>query len=159
MKLKTSAQKIQEIFTKNKLEFQVIELSHSTRTAQDAANALSCEIAQIVKSLIFYENISKNPILILASGINKVSEKIIEKEIGAKISKADAQFVRQVTGFAIGGVPPLGHIQKIKTYIDNELFKWEDLWAAAGTPNAVFKLKAQDLVHLTSGKVITINSK
>ncbi len=113
MKLKTSAQKIQEIFTKNKLEFQVIELSHSTRTAQDAANALSCEIAQIVKSLIFYENLSKNPILILASGINKVSEKIIEKEIGAKISKADAQFVRQVTGFAIGGVPPLGHIQKI----------------------------------------------
>ena len=75
MKLKTSAQKIQEIFTKNKLEFQVIELNNSTRTAQDAANALSCEIAQIVKSLIFYENISHNPILILASGINKVNEK------------------------------------------------------------------------------------
>ena len=94
--------------------------------------------------------------MVLASGVNRVNEKVIQQEIGVKITKADAKFVREVTGFAIGGIPPLGHLQSLDTYIDQDLFAWEELWAAAGTPNAVFKLKSGDLMQLTKGKAIKI---
>ena len=156
MPLSPSAQKIQEILARTGANFQVIELSASTRTAQDAARALGCEVAQIVKSLIFVKKDTNKPILILASGTNRVNEKTIEKEIGTKIVKADADFVREMTGFAIGGIPPVGHAQGIDTYIDQDLFAWEELWAAAGTPNAVFRLRSSDLMQLTAGKVLTI---
>ena len=93
----------------------------------------------------------------MASGINRVNEKTIEKHVGEKIEKADADFARQTTGFAIGGIPPVGHIQTIETFIDEDLLALDELWAAAGTPNAVFNLKTIDLQSLTNGKIISIH--
>lgn len=154
--LSRSAQLIQNILAKRGIKFKVIELSASTRTAQDAANTIGCSIGQIVKSLIFKIKDTNEPILILASGPNRVSEEKIETQLGQKITKADAEFTREVTGFAIGGIPPLGHKQKILTFIDQDLLKFDALWAAAGTPNAVFNLNPSDLKMLTDGTIIAI---
>lgn len=154
--LSKSAQSVQDALAKKGVKFKVVELSASTRTAQEAADTIGCEVAQIIKSLIFKTKDSHKPILVLASGVNRVNEKSIEKFAGEKITKADADFTREKTGFAIGGVPPLGHIQNIETFIDEDLLKYEILWAAAGTPNAVFDLHSAELVALTHGKVISI---
>lgn len=154
--LSKSAQTIQEALTQKGLDLKVVELPSSTRTAADAAQTIGCEIAQIVKSLIFKTATTNKAILVLASGPNRVNEKTIEKEIGEKIVKADADFVREVTGFAIGGVPPMGHKQPVQTLIDQDLLKYQELWAAAGTPNAVFRLYSKDIENLTGGKVLSI---
>ena len=119
----------------------------------DAAQSISCDVAQIVKSLIFQGKESHKPILVLASGVN---EKAIETFVGEKKSKADADFTREVTGFAIGGIPPVGHKQKMEVYIDEDLLKHEVIWAAAGTPFAVFSLKSCELVRITNGKIVRI---
>jgi Cys-tRNA(Pro) deacylase len=156
MSLSPSAKKIQEILNNHGSTFEVIELNESARTADQAAQALGCHVSQIVKSLVFVAKGSGEPILVLASGSNRVNEKTIEKLRGQKIAKGDAAFVREVTGFAIGGIPPLGHKQKIETYIDEDLLKFDELWAAAGTPHAVFKLKSDDLKTLTSGHIVPI---
>jgi len=157
--LSRSAQVVQEALVKKGLNFSVVELSASTRTAEDAAAAVGCEVAQIIKSLIFRTKNSQKPLLILASGINRVNEKAIEAELGEKLLKADADFTREVTGFAIGGIPPVGHKQAIQTIIDEDLLKHQECWAAAGTPNAVFKLNSSDLVTLTGGKILSITGK
>lgn len=155
--LTKSAQSVQEALANKGLDCKVIVLSESTRTASDAAMALGCDVAQIVKSLIFKTKASEKPVLILASGPNRVDEKIIESHVGEKITKADADFTREVTGFAIGGIPPVGHKQIIDhIFIDEDLLKYENVWAAAGTPHAVFNLPSKDLVALTAGKVISI---
>lgn len=155
--LSKSAQSVQDVLSQKGLTFNVMELASSTRTANDAAATIGCEEAQIVKSLLFSSAKTNQPVLILASGINRVNEKTIEKLVGEKIVKADADFTREVTGFAIGGVPPVGHKQIIKhIFIDEDLLKFEKLWAAAGTPNAVFSLGSVDIVNLTGGKVIAI---
>lgn len=153
--LSRSAQSVQDALAKKGLQFKVVELPASTRTANDAAATIGCEVAQIVKSLIFQTETHK-PILVLASGINRVNEKTIEAQVGEKITKADADFTRAVTGFAIGGIPPVGHKQKILTFVDEDLLKYQELWAAAGTPNAVFNLNSVDLQNLTDGKIISI---
>lgn len=150
------AQIVQDAFAKKGLAIKVMELAASTRTANEAALTIGCEVAQIVKSLIFKRRESHKPILVLASGINRVNEKTIEKIVGEKIVKADADFAKEVTGFTIGGVPPMGHKQIIDTIIDEDLLIFDELWAAAGTPYAVFKIFSKDLVALTSGKVISI---
>ena len=155
--LSKSAQSVQDALSQKGLVFEVVELSSSTRTANDAAATIGCEVAQIIKSLLFRSENTNQPVLILASGINRVNEKTIEKLISEKIIKADADFTREITGFAIGGVPPVGHKQKIdKIFIDEDLLKYEKLWAAAGTPNAVFSLPSSDLESLTCGKIVTI---
>jgi prolyl-tRNA editing enzyme YbaK/EbsC (Cys-tRNA(Pro) deacylase) len=154
--LSKSAQTIQEALTQKGLDLKVVELPSSTRTAADAAQTIGCEIAQIIKSLIFKTATTNKAILILASGPNRVNEKTVEKEIGEKIVKADADFVREVTGFAIGGIPPMGHKQPVQTLIDQDLLKYQELWAAAGTPNAVFRLYSKDIENLTGGKIISI---
>ncbi len=155
--LSKSAQSVQDILCHKGLPLTVIELAASTRTAQDAAQAIGCNVAQIVKSLIFRTKETHRPILVLASGPNRVDEKIIEQQVGEKITKADADFTREVTGFAIGGIPPIGHKQHIDTYIDEDLLKYDEVWAAAGTPNAVFSLPSKELAALTGGKIIKIN--
>lgn len=155
--LSKSAQAVQNVLAQKGLQFKVVELSASTRTAQEAAQTIGCEVAQIVKSLVFYTKQTNKPILILASGINRVNEKMIEEVIGEKIARADADFVREVTGFAIGGIPPIGHKQKLDTFIDKALLNYKELWAAAGTPNAVFKLESSDLESLTGGKIIAVH--
>ncbi|HEX4045349.1 MAG TPA: YbaK/EbsC family protein [Gammaproteobacteria bacterium] len=155
--LSKSAKVVQEALLKKGMAFEVIELSASTHAAKDAALALGCTVAQIVKSLLFRSEKTNQPILILASGINRINEIIIENIIGEKIVKADADFTRNITGFAIGGVPPVGHVQTIKyIFIDKDLLKFDTLWAAAGTPNAVFSLNSSDLLNLTNGKMIAI---
>jgi len=156
--LSNSAQRIQEALERLKLNLQVVELPETTRTAQDAAQAIGCSVGQIAKSLIFKTIITERPVLVIASGSNLVDEKLLGKMVGEKIIKADADFVRQHTGFSIGGVPPIGHIEKIDTYIDQDLLTHEEIWAAAGTPNAVFRILSGTLVKLSLGKVVPVNS-
>lgn len=155
--LAKSAESVQAALRQKGLACKVIVLSDSTRTAQDAASAIGCDVMQIVKSLIFKTKKTHQPVLILASGANRVSEKIIESYVGEKIMKADADFVRDITGFAIGGIPPIGHKQKIDLiFIDEDLLKFDSLWAAAGTPNTVFNLQGTDLLEMTNGRVVSI---
>ncbi|MGB9639637.1 MAG: YbaK/EbsC family protein [Anaerolineales bacterium] len=154
--LSPSALKVQRALHERGFMMEVIELPTSTRTAMEAAQAVGCDVAQIVKSLIFKAKHSEKPILVIASGANRVNEKAIEDLIGEPLGKADADFVRQQTGFVIGGVPPLGHTQPIRTFIDQDLFLFNEIWAAAGTPNAVFKLSPQSLLEMTNGEVIKI---
>ncbi len=157
MTLSKSAEIVQRSLIEKGLEFSVIELAASTRTANDAATNIGCQVGQIVKSLLFCTKDTLKPILILASGINRVSEEAIQRYVGEKIVKADADFTRAITGFAIGGIPPIGHKTPIShVYIDEDLLQYETIWAAAGTPNAVFKLPAKELQRLSSGKVVSI---
>lgn len=157
--LSKSATLIQKWLEEKGMVFEVIELAASTRTAQEAANTIGCELGQIVKSLLFRTLKTNQPVLVLASGINRVDEKIIKKWVGEKITKADADFTREKTGFAIGGVPPIGHKQKIPfIFIDEDLLQHKKLWAAAGTPNAVFSLKSNEIECLTQGKIVAIKS-
>jgi prolyl-tRNA editing enzyme YbaK/EbsC (Cys-tRNA(Pro) deacylase) len=135
---------------------QVVELPDSTRTAAEAAQAVGCQVGQIVKSLIFRAKRSERPILVVASGSNRVDERAIEALIGEPLGKADADFVRQHTGFAIGGVPPVGHTEPVETFVDEDLLQYSEIWAAAGTPNAVFRLAPPDLVRMTGGQVVKI---
>lgn len=155
--LSKSAQLVQNALSDKELSFGVRELSSSARTAKEAADALSCDVAQIVKSLIFRTDLTSQPILVLASGSNRVNEAAIEKLMGEKIAKADANFTRDVTGFAIGGIPPAGHKNRIThIFIDEDLMQYEKIWAAAGTPHAVFPLDPDGLIKLTEGKVVAI---
>ncbi|GMV32458.1 MAG: prolyl-tRNA editing protein [Chloroflexi bacterium] len=154
--LSPSAQKIQNLLKELGYGYVVIEHAESTRTAQEAADRAGCELGQIVKSLIFKGKTSGKPILVLASGPNRVNEKRIEEYAGEPIGKADADFVRAVTGFAIGGVPPIGHAQQMETYLDQDFFNYQTIWAAAGTPNAIFELKTDDLQKMTGGKAVSI---
>jgi len=155
-KLQSSAQKVQEALTALGLPCQVVELPASTRTAQDAAQAIGCTLGQIVKSLVFRGTRTGKPILVLASGVNRVSEKRLSEWAAEPIGKADADFVRRHTGFAIGGVPPVGHPAPVETYIDEDLFQYDEIWAAAGTPCAVFRLTPKDLGKMGQGSVVNI---
>jgi len=154
--LKKSAEKVQTVLNEFGLELNVLELNDSTRTAEEAAKTIGCTVSQIAKSLIFKGKNSCSPILIIASGTNRVNEKVIKEHIGEKLAKADADFVLEHTGYAIGGIPPIGHKDTIITFIDEDLMEYDEIWAAAGTPNAVFKLTPAILVEITKGKVISI---
>jgi prolyl-tRNA editing enzyme YbaK/EbsC (Cys-tRNA(Pro) deacylase) len=158
MMLSSSAQSIQKFLSSKGIETTVVELAASTRTADEAARAIGCMTAQITKSLIFRTKMTKKPILVLASGVNRVQEKLLVPYVKEEIEKADADFVRSVTGFAIGGIPPIGHAQPIQTFIDADLLQYDILWAAAGTPHAVFKLTPDQLLQLTKGQVIQIKT-
>ena len=137
-------------------DFEVVEFPATTRTAADAAKAIGCSVAQIAKSIVFRAARSGKPVLVIASGANRVNEARVAELIGEPVEKADADFVREATGFAIGGVPPVAHAQPIRTLIDEDLLKLGEVWAAAGTPNSVFRLEAQRLVAMTSGTVEAI---
>ena len=135
--------------------FTVLEFEASTRTAEDAAAAVGCTVAQIAKSLVF-RSASGRSVLVIASGANRVDEKKAAALIGERIARADADFVREATGFAIGGVPPVGHATQPIVLIDEALMGFDAIWAAAGTPNAVFRLTPADLVALTQGTIASI---
>jgi prolyl-tRNA editing enzyme YbaK/EbsC (Cys-tRNA(Pro) deacylase) len=154
--LSASAKKVQRALHEQGFSLQVVELPDSTRTAVEAANAIGCKVEQIVKSLIFKAKRSEKPVLVIASGGNRVDERRIETLIGEPLGKANANFVRQSTGFAIGGVPPVGHDQEIITFIDRDLLQYDEVWAAAGTPHAVFRLSPHDLERMTGGSVIDV---
>jgi len=154
--LSPSAQKIQDLLNSLGYNYSVIEHAESTRTAQEAADRAGCELGQIMKSLIFKGKITGKPILVLTSGANRVDEKHISEYAGESIGRADADFVRAVTGFAIGGVPPVGHNQKMETYLDEDFLQYETIWAAAGTPNAIFELPTKTLQQITNAKVVRV---
>jgi prolyl-tRNA editing enzyme YbaK/EbsC (Cys-tRNA(Pro) deacylase) len=156
MELSPSAQKVQDALNAFGVQLQVLELPASTRTSVEAAQAIGCKVEQIAKSVIFRSSITGRPVLVIASGPNRVNEKKIGELLGEPIGKADADFVRQRTGFVIGGVPPAGHIEPLVTFVDEDLLKLDEIWAAAGTPNAVFRLTPPDLVRITAGRVINI---
>jgi prolyl-tRNA editing enzyme YbaK/EbsC (Cys-tRNA(Pro) deacylase) len=155
--LSAGARKVQEILAAKGLDCKVVEMPATTRTAQEAATAIGCTLQQIAKSLVFKTRQTGRPILVIASGKNRVNEKRLAEIIGEPLDKADADFVRQCTGFAIGGVPPVAHSQPIQTLIDQDLLTLDEIWAAAGTPHAVFALTPADLVKVTGGTCIQVS--
>lgn len=155
--LKASAQRVQDAIHIRGFTNQVIELTDSTRSAAEAAAAVGCDVAQIAKSLIFQGKTTGEAILVIASGANRVNEKTVAKLLGQKLRRPNADFVREQTGFAIGGVPPLGHEKALKTLIDEDLLALELIYAAAGHPFALFALTPAELVEMTDGEVTTIH--
>lgn len=152
-----TAQKVADAAEALGLNITIKEFEAGTRTAQDAANAIGCTVAQIVKSLLFVVN--GQPTMALVSGNNRLDEKKLAALCGVgrkKVKRANADIARDATGFAIGGVPPFGHKTQLPTYIDEDLLQFKIIWAAAGTPNAVFSIKPQELVQGTQGEVANL---
>lgn len=154
--LSPSPQKVQEALKTLGFMNQVVELQVTTRTSTDAAQAVGCTVEQIAKSIVFKGKQTQKPILVIASGPNRVNEKKIGELISEPLGKADAEYVRKHTGFVIGGVPPIGHLEKVEIFIDEDLLQYEEIWAAAGSPNAVFKLTPSQLLQMTGGRVVPI---
>jgi prolyl-tRNA editing enzyme YbaK/EbsC (Cys-tRNA(Pro) deacylase) len=136
-------------------DFQVLEFEASTRTSEDADAAIGCTVAEIAKSLIF-RVADGRPVLVIASGANRVDEKKVRALLGQKIERADADFVRATTGYAIGGVPPVAHATPSIVLIDADLERFPRVWAAGGTSNAVFRITPADLIRLTGGRVAEV---
>ena len=135
---------------------EVREMPESTRTATDAAAAVGCAVAQIVKSLVFRSVVSDEPVLVLVSGADRVDEALLAQVVGEAVEQATGKFVRERTGYAIGGVPPVGHAQPVVTYLDEHLLDHALVWAAAGTPRAVFCIAPAELVRITSARVVAV---
>ncbi|MGD8778297.1 MAG: YbaK/EbsC family protein [Ignavibacteria bacterium] len=155
MELSKHSKKVQKYLNKFNLDLEVVELPNSTRTAEEAANAIGCKVGQIIKSLIFKNG--KNPVLILVSGDNKLNVEKFEKEFSISLEKADAKFVKEKTGFSIGGVPPAGHKEQLETFIDEDLLQYDEIWAAAGMPFSVFRIESSNIQKITGGKIIKIS--
>lgn len=158
LELSRSAQKVQDALLNLGMACIVMELPGSTRTVAEAAQAVGCQVGQIVKSLVFIGKESRRAVLVVASGSNRVDEIMLGRLLGEPIQKADADFVRDQTGYAIGGVPPVGLDSAVKTFIDVDLLAYQKVWAAAGTPHAVFELDPRMLERMTGGSVVTIHS-
>jgi len=141
----------------NNLDFKIHDFDEFTHTAIQAATALKCDVSQIAKSLIF-KSASGKPILIIASGSNRVDTSKIAKLFGETIDKADADFVKEQTGYTIGGIPPFAFPGKITTFIDEDLLKFNTIWAAAGTNNSVFSLTPDNLIKISQGQVADIRT-
>ncbi len=156
--LKESSKRLQDKIRTLGFRIEVKQMTKSTRTAVQAAEALGCATAQIVKSLLFRGKRSGRPYLALVSGSNRVDLQRLEKIVGEPVKMADPEFVRRVTGFAIGGVPPAGHRQSVPTFIDEDLLQHRILWAAAGTPDSMFAIGAPDLISLTGGQTVELKS-
>ena len=156
--LSPSSQKVQDVLKSLGYDCMVQESAVTSRTASDAAKLVGCDVGQIVKSLIFKGADSSKPILVLTSGANRVDESLIASYAGEIILRADPEFVRATTGFAIGGVPPVGHAVEMDTYLDEDLTQYSEIWAAAGTPNSLFKLTPEELKKMTGGKVARVKT-
>ena len=135
--------------------FTVVEFDESTHTAQEAADAIGCQLAQIAKSILF-RSAGGKPVLVIASGTNRVDEKKIRALLGEKIERASPDFVKEATGFEVGGVPPLGHASACVAYLDEELKAYPTLWAAGGTPNAVFEIGFGQLAEMSGATVADV---
>ena len=154
--LPESAKRVQAALDRSGLAFRVVEMPASTRTAKEAAAAVGCSVAQIAKSIIFRGAASGRPILVVTSGTNRVNEQTMAALAGEPLEKASPDFVRESTGYAIGGVPPAGFPAPITTWIDQDLLQFDQIWAAAGTPFAVFGLDPRHLPELTGGTVARV---
>lgn len=154
--LPASAQKVQDAALALGLDITVMEMAASTRTAEDAAEACECEVAQIVKSLLFRGADTGKPYMALVSGTNRLNEEGISAILGEPLVRPDAAYVREVTGYAIGGVPPFGHASEITVIMDEELLRFDTVWAAAGTPRAVFAVSPVALAAAVSAQTIEV---
>lgn len=151
--LHPTAQRVADHAREIGLDLQVHEFQATTRTAEDAANAIGCQVGQIVKSLLF--TVDGQPTMTLVSGANQLDEKKLAGLCGVgrkKVRRADADMVREITGFAIGGVPPFGHRTRLRTFVDEDFFGFDTIWAAAGTANAVFPIAPEELARITDGE-------
>ena len=155
--LTSNAKRVQDVLCDKGVDCEVKAFPASTRTARDAAEAIGCQLGQIAKSILFKAGVNEDAVLVIASGAIRINEKKIQNLVGQPVKKADAKFVREKTGFAIGGVPPVGHIEKPVIIIDETLNGFDTIWAAAGTPNAVFKLTFEQLKKITNGIVGTVD--
>jgi prolyl-tRNA editing enzyme YbaK/EbsC (Cys-tRNA(Pro) deacylase) len=135
--------------------FSVVEFDESTHTAQEAADAIGCQLAQIAKSILF-RSASGKPVLVITSGMNRVDEKKVKALLGEKIERASPEFVKEMTGFEVGGVPPLGHANPCVVYLDEDLKAYPTLWAAGGTPNAVFEIGFAQLTEMSGAMVADV---
>lgn len=155
--LPSSAQRFADAAAALGLSIDIVLFDHSTRTAEEAAEAIGCKVGQIVKSLVF--TVKGQPVMALISGANQLDTRKLSSlfEVGRKqVDRADADTVRAATGYAIGGVPPFGHATPMPIYIDRDLALYDVIWAAAGTPNAVFAILPDDLVRATNGKLASL---
>jgi prolyl-tRNA editing enzyme YbaK/EbsC (Cys-tRNA(Pro) deacylase) len=154
--IRSSAERVRQALIALGHAPDIREFGETTRTSADAAAAIGCTVGQIAKSVVFRAAGSNRAVLIIASGANRVNEKLVADALGERIVKADAAFVRDKTGFAIGGVAPVGHTEAPVVIIDADLLQYAEIWAAAGTPNAVFRLTPAALVAMTGGRVIAV---
>jgi Cys-tRNA(Pro) deacylase len=144
---------LNKILVKNNLQTQT--LPQSTGTAEEAAQALDCQLDQIAKSICFWAD--DQPLLVIASGVNRINEQTVAKLLGVgEVSIMDPDEVQKETGYAVGGVPPFGHQKEIKTLIDKDLMQFDKIWAAAGSPHSVFDITPKKLKKITSGQVVKI---
>jgi prolyl-tRNA editing enzyme YbaK/EbsC (Cys-tRNA(Pro) deacylase) len=154
--LEPSARIVQQALRDGGFANEVVELADSARTSAEAAAALGCDAAQIAKSLVFRAERSGRAVLVVASGTSRVDEKKLAAVLGEGVGRAHPDFVRAETGFAIGGIPPLGHVRPLTTFVDERLLRLDRIWAAAGHPHAVFALTPAELVEMTGGRVVDV---
>jgi prolyl-tRNA editing enzyme YbaK/EbsC (Cys-tRNA(Pro) deacylase) len=158
-RLSKSAQRVQDFLSKQGDDFDVKELDSSTRTAVDAAGSIGCTVGQIAKSLIFRDRTTGAPVLVVASGVNRVDAAKVRVAASLDLCRADGNFVKDRTGFAIGGIPPVAHATPLRTVLDQDLRQFAEIWAAAGTPHAVFRLTPDRLGALTGGQWIDLREE
>ena len=154
--LSASAQRVQDALAALGLDCGITEHAASARTAQEAADLLGCTVGQIAKSLVFRAVESGDPVLVIASGANRVSEAKVGALLGGAIGRAKPDFVREVTGYAIGGIPPVGHARAIRTFVDQDLLAFDRVYAAGGTPNALFPILPADLLRVCGGQAADV---
>jgi prolyl-tRNA editing enzyme YbaK/EbsC (Cys-tRNA(Pro) deacylase) len=155
--LSPTAQRVQDALNTAGVAASIVEYDVPARTSAEAAAVLGCSVAQIAKSLVF-RAASGAPVLVIASGANRVDEAKVSTLIGESIGRADPAFVRDCTGYAIGGIPPLGHTNALKTLIDRDLLEYNVIYAAGGTPHAMFPLLPSDLVRIAGGRVADVKA-
>lgn len=150
--MKPAAERIQQILNELGIDSEIVEFSESTRTSAEAARAIGTTVAQICKSILF--SAGGEPVMVIASGANRIDTGKVEKEVGQPLGKARADFVREKTGYAIGGVPPVGHARPFPILIDRDLLQFDRVYAAGGTPNAIFPITPAELLRVTGGRVV-----
>jgi Cys-tRNA(Pro) deacylase len=155
--VKPAAQRVQSALRELGLAREVIELTAEARTSQEAAQALGVSVGRIAKSLVF--TVNREPILVVASGSNRVDEEKLGEIVGGKIRRADPQTVKQATGYTIGGVAPVGHPGSLAVYIDDDLLQYELVYAAAGASDCVFPLSPDELIRATGGQVVDVKQQ
>ena len=155
--LPASARRVADALAAAGVTTTIVVLEQAARTSADAAKAVGCEVGQIAKSLVFRLRESGRPLLVITSGANRVDEAKVGALVGEPIGRADADFVRTHTGFAIGGVAPLAHPAPLTTLIDEDLLAWDAIWAAGGHPNTVVRLTPEELRRVAGGRVVKVS--
>ena len=154
--LPRSARRVRTALLGLGLSGDIHRLADSTRTAPEAAAAVGCELGAIVKSLVMRGVSTQAPVLALVSGDNRADVALIEAAVDEPVERPDADYVREVTGYAIGGIPPVGHPQPVRTVMDEDLLRFETVWAAAGHPHAVFPIAPAHLARAAGARVLTL---